>query len=148
MTENRKIKNATPTTVDGIEMKSKSEVMIYKALKAFGFEPKYEEETFVIWKGFYPKVKFYDLSKTRHNKLNAKKLMNVTYTPDFTFMYNGVKVIVEVKGFQNDIYPLKKKLFRGFLETLDYPVVYAEIYTKRQLNEFIQTLRNEYPIQN
>lgn len=146
MTDNRKIKNATPTTVDGIEMKSKSEVMVYKTLKSLGFTPEYEKETFIIWKGFRPEVKFYDISKARHNRLNNKKLIDVTYTPDFTFMHNGIKVIVEVKGFQNDVYPLKKKLFRGFLETLDYPVVYAEIYTKRQLNEFIETLKNEYPI--
>lgn len=148
MSENKKIKNATPTTIDGIEMKSKAEVMIYKALKSFGFTPKYEEETFVIWKGFKPTVKFYELDKTRHNKLNTKKLIDVTYTPDFTFVYNNVKVIVEVKGFQNDLYPVKKKLFRGFLETLDYPVVYAEIHTKRQLTEFINTLKNEYQIQD
>lgn len=146
MTENKKIKNATPTTVDGIEMKSKSEVMVYKALKEFGFSPEYEAKTFVIMEGFYPKVPFYDISRTRHNKLNKKKLLRVTYTPDFTFEYNGILIVIEVKGFQNDVYPLKKKLFRKHLETLDYPVIYAEIHTKRQLREFIQTLKDEYPI--
>ncbi len=147
MTENRRILNATPTTVDGIEMKSKAEVMIYKALKEFGFSPLYEEETFTYFKGFYPTVPFYDLSKTRHNKLNMKKLISMKYTPDFVFDYNGIKVIIEVKGWSNDQYPMRKKLFRAYLETLDYPVVYAEIHTKRQLKEFIQTLRNEYSVQ-
>jgi len=109
-----------------------------------GFSPQYEAETFTYWEGFKPTVKFYDLGPTRHNKLNMKKLISMKYTPDFVFTYNGVKVIIEAKGIENDQFPIRKKLFRAFLETLDYPVVYAEIYTKRQLKEFIDTLRDEY----
>lgn len=142
MTENRKIKNATPKTVDGIEMKSKAEVMTYETLKAYGFNPKYEEKTFVLEEGFRPTVRFYDLDKTRHLKLNMDKVRDITYTPDFVFMCNDIEVIVEVKGFQNDVYPVKKKLFRKHLETLDYPVIYVEIHSKRQLKEFIAELNS------
>lgn len=144
MSENRRIIGATPfTAFDGTPMRSKLETRIYKWLYDLGFEPRYEAETFTYWRGPRPTVPFYDLSKTRHNRLNMKKLVDMSYTPDFIFEYNGKKIIIEAKGFENDQFPLRKKLFRAYLETLNYPIIFAEIYTKRQLLEFIETLRNE-----
>ena len=140
---NRRILNAASIEYDGIEFKSKAEKMVYQTLKENGFSPVYENEKFHFFKGFYPKVPFYDLGKDRHLHLNKKKLLDITYTPDFTFWLNDTKIIIEVKGWANDIFPLKKKLFRAHLETLDYPVIYAEIHTKRQLLEFINIIRNE-----
>ena len=144
MSENRRIKNATPyVAFDGTQMRSKLETRVYKWLYDLGFEPKYEPETFTCWKGPRPTVPFYDLSKSRHNQLNMKKLVDMSYTPDFIFEYKGIKIIIEAKGFENDQFPIRKKLFRAYLETLDYPVIYAEIYIKRQLKEFIDKLNEE-----
>lgn len=140
---NRRVVNATPFTYDGIGFRSKTEVMVYKTLIENGFSPRYEEETFYYWEGFRPTVPFYDLGRDRHLHLNMKKLVGSRYTPDFTFWSGGFKIIIEVKGYANDIYPLKKKFFRAYLETLDYPVIFAEIYTKRQLLEFIEKIKNE-----
>lgn len=147
MSENRRIIGATPyIAFDGTQMRSKLETRVYKWLYDLGFEPQYESEVFTYWEGPRPVVPFYDLSKKRHNQLNMKKLVDMKYTPDFIFMYNGIKVIIEAKGIENDQFPIRKKLFRAYLETLDYPVIYAEIYTKRQLNEFITELRDKYEI--
>lgn len=147
MTENKKIVGATPDIAfDGTPMKSKLETNIYKWLYELGIKPKYESETFTYWNGPKPTVPFYDLSKTRHCYRNMKKLVNMKYTPDFIFYHGNIKVIVEAKGRENDQFPIRKKLFRAYLETLDYPVIYAEIYTKKQLKEFIETLNNEYQI--
>ena len=147
MTENKKIVGATPDIAfDGTPMKSKLETSIYKWLYELGIKPKYESETFTYWRGPKPTVPFYDLSKTRHCYKNMKKLVNMKYTPDFIFYHGNIKVIVEAKGRENDQFPIRKKLFRAYLETLDYPVIYAEIYTKKQLKEFIETLNNEYQI--
>jgi hypothetical protein len=144
MSENRRIRGATPfIAFDGTQMRSKLETRVYKWLYDLGLNPQYESETFTYWVGPRPTVPFYDLSKTRHNQLNMKKLVDMNYTPDFIFEYNGTKVIIEAKGIENDQFPIRKKLFRAYLETLDYPVVFAEIYTKRQLLEFINELRNE-----
>jgi hypothetical protein len=137
---NRRVLNATAIEYDGIKFKSKAEVMVYKTLVEKGFSPRYEEETFNFWEGLKPTVPFYDLGPERHLRLNMKKLIGTKYTPDFTFWSSGTKVIMEVKGWANDIYPLKKKMFRAYLETLDYPVVFVEIHTKRQLLEFINKL--------
>jgi hypothetical protein len=144
MSENRRIRGATPfIAFDGTQTRSKLETRVYKWLYDLGLNPQYESETFTYWVGPRPTVPFYDLSKTRHNQLNMKKLVDMNYTPDFIFEYNGTKVIIEAKGIENDQFPIRKKLFRAYLETLDYPVVFAEIYTKRQLLEFINELRNE-----
>lgn len=139
----QRIRNATPTIYNGIEFKSKIEVMVYRTLFENGFAPQYEAETFHYWEGFRPTVPCYELGKDRHLYLNKKKLIGIKYTPDFVFWHNGTKVIIEAKGKANDLYPLKKKLFRAYLETLDYPVIFAEIHTKRQLLEFINEIRNE-----
>jgi hypothetical protein len=145
MSENRRIIGATPyRAFDGTWMRSKLETRVYKWLYDLGFSPQYESETFITWVGPRPTVPFYDLSTTRHNQLNMKKLIDIKYTPDFIMMYKGIKVIIEAKGIENDQFPIRKKLFRAFLETVDYPVIYAEIYTKRQLNEFINELKNKY----
>lgn len=144
MSENRRILGATPyVAFDGTQMRSKLETRVYKWLYDLGLKPKYEAETFTYWKGPRPTVPFYDLSKTRHNQLNMKKLVDMSYTPDFTFEYNGIKIIIEAKGIENDQFPIRKKLFRAYLETLDYPVIFAEIYTRKQLLEFIDSIRNE-----
>ena len=140
---NRKVLNATHVEVDGIQMKSKIERTIYLALKELGITPQYEGETFVYWKDRKPKTLFYDRSSKRQLRLNMKKLISIKYTPDFVFMYDGIKVIIEVKGWENDSFPLRKKLFRGYLDTLPYPVVYAEIFTKKQLLEFMEVLQTK-----
>lgn len=61
--ENRKIINATPTKVGNIAFKSKLEASIYKALRAEGLNPKYEQYKFVIWEGFKPSIPFYERNK-------------------------------------------------------------------------------------
>lgn len=139
---NRRILNATPTVAsDGTEMKSKIEARMYETLLQLGFHPKYEEEVFVYWEGIKPTVPFYDMGKKRKLRLNMKKLVDMKYKPDFTFDYEGIKVIIEIKGWENDQFSIRKKLFRAYLETVQYPVIYAEIFTKKQLLEFIEHLK-------
>ena len=72
-----------------------------------------------------------------------KKLIDMKYTPDFVFEYKGIKVLIEVKGWANDQFAIRKKLFRAYLDSLDIKVVYAEIFTKRQLLEFIEELKTQ-----
>lgn len=140
---NRKIKNATQNKLDNIEFKSRLEAMIYKNLKEAGFEPQYESNKYIIWEGFNPVVPFYNKdTKTGLLKQDKKKLINITYTPDFTFMYKDLFVIIEGKGMENDVFPIKKKLFRKFLETWSIPVIYFEIYSKKQLMQAIEIIKN------
>lgn len=140
---NKKIKNATPLEYDGISFKSKLEVMAYKTLKENGFPVMYEPVKYILWQGFKPTVPFYDKDKvTRNLKLNEKKLIDITYTPDIVFPYKDRNIIMEIKGLENDVFPLKKKLFRAYLENNCSNSIYFEIYSKRQLLQAIEIIKN------
>lgn len=141
--ENKKIKNASPLKYDGISFKSKLEKMIYQTLKEQGFPVEYEPHKFVLWQGFRPTVPFYDKDKsTRMLKLENKKIIDITYTPDFVFTYKGFLVVIEAKGMENDRFYLKKKMFRKWLEDNHQKSIYFEIYTKKQLLQAINIIKD------
>ena len=48
--------------------------------------------------------------KTKGYVNNAYKVRDITYTPDFVDP-NG-KWIIEVKGYANDVFPLKMEMFK------------------------------------
>lgn len=93
---NKKIKNATPFKVDGIGFKSKLEAFTYESFKNAGIALDYEPEAFEL----IPSFLFGD-----------KKIRPMTYTPDFV----NSKFIIECKGFGNDVWPVKEKLFKWYL---------------------------------
>lgn len=145
MSANKKVVNTKQEKVGEIQFKSRLEAMMYKILIESGFKPLYEPKKFVIMEGFSPTVLFYDRNKSKQLINNSKKVMDITYTPDFIFQYNNINYIVEAKGFENDVFPVKKKLFRKWLEEHqeDYPSIYCEVYTKKQLLEIIKKIKNE-----
>lgn len=143
---NRKIINATPMKVGKIQFKSTTEARVYKTLKESGFDPKYEPVTFTIWKGFYPTVPFLTKDKKGNLVPGGTKLQSMHYTPDFIMKYKGYTVIVEVKGFENDVFPYKFKIFRKYMETHSRggKVILAMIYSKKmalQLADYLKTLK-------
>lgn len=140
--ENKKIKNASPLEYDGISFKSKLEKMTYQTLKEAGFPVEYEPKKFIIWEGFKPTVPFYNKdNNTRMLKLDNKKIINVSYSPDFIFYHNGYMVVIETKGFENNCFYLKKKMFRKWLEEHQPKSIFFEIYTKKQLLQAIDTIK-------
>ena len=143
---NHKVKNATPLEYNNIQFKSRLEVMIYKTLLQEEFNVKYEPTKYIIWEGFKPNVSFYNKDKkTRMLKLDNKRLIDITYTPDFVFEYKNTTVIIEAKGFENDTFPIKKKLFRKWLENQNSQgnkYIFFEIFTKRQLMQAIDIIKN------
>lgn len=142
--ENKKIKNATKTTESGIAFKSETEARIYKALVAEGFDPLYEKVTFTLSEKIRPTVPFFNRIKGLLG-LDMKPVQAITYTPDFTFEYNGILIVIEVKGFENDVFPVKRNLFRKHLETLNQPSMFFEVRTKKELLEALRIIRMESP---
>ena len=118
MIENKKIRNARESTFNGITFKSKLEESFYKTLMAAGLEPDYELTKFVLVEGFKPTVPFYNRNKSKVFRMDMTKVRDITYTPDFTILYNDTLFIIEAKGIENDTFPLKKKLFRRLLESI------------------------------
>lgn len=146
MTVNKKIRNAQESNYDGIKFKSKVEVMVYKTLLQQGFKPFYEPTKYPIWRGFKPEVPTYKPDKQGNLTLQNTKIIDITYTPDFLFMGpdNKTVIIMEVKGFQNDTYPMKEKMFRGYLEDLlhksNQSTMFFQVKNKKQVLEAISLI--------
>lgn len=144
--ENKKIRNARLIKFDGKKFKSASEVRIYKALKELNIDPNYEENTYVLSPKIRSSVPFYNRTDTKGFHLITEPISQITYTPDFTFTLNGIFVIIEVKGFENDVFPVKRNLFRKYLSKLSFPCMYFEIRSKKELLEAIRIIKMETPI--
>lgn len=157
MAGNKKIANATSVSLSGIKFKSKLERTVYTTLKENGFNPEYEIKTFVLIDSFIPKTPFYDKEtdkqfakrKEKEKSFTPRKLVlksgvvqSIKYTPDFYFNYKGINVYIEAKGFENNVFYIKKKLFIRLLDSMNVSSLYFEIYTKNQLLQAIDIIKN------
>lgn len=157
MEGNKKIRGATKTNSLGITFKSQLEKSLYKTLLELGFNPKYEPRTFVVWEGFTAITPFYDReTDTQRDKRDSKSskilvekshiVQPIRYTPDIYFEYKGIDVWIEAKGIENDVFYIKKKLFRKYLDevlsTTGKKSLYFEVYTKKQLLQAIDIVKS------
>src|SRR5574344_1092283 len=141
--ENKKIKNARKTDFQGIEFKSSLEKTIYNTLIEQGITPAYEGVTYNLSDAVKPTQAFYVRSSSFGYHYEMKPISKITYTPDFTFELNGIFVIIEAKGFENDVYYLKKNLFRKLIEKWDNPTMFFEVRTKKELLQSLDIVRME-----
>lgn len=146
MNKNKKVKNTKAQTYDGINFRSRLETTCYKELISAGFKPKYEEKRFVLMDGFsLDKVIFYTPYRRKYQQY-PRKLLHITYTPDFSFEYKGYMVLIDTKGFPNETYPMKKKMFLKKLEekslesNLKY--IFFEPHNKRQILKTIKIIKS------
>ena len=115
-TANRKIKNAQCLDVDGQSFRSKLEVYCYQRLKEENIEFQYESTKFYL----LPDFKYTNSSVESYNKKGVwelgektKNVRGISYNPDFINLKDGW--IIECKGYPNDSWPLKWKLFKYLL---------------------------------
>ena len=132
--------NSTHVFYDNIEFKSIFEFDVYKFLVENGLCPKYEPQTFVLWHGGKTVTPFYN-AKTKHLRHYKADLDDISYTPDFVFEYEGKQVFVEAKGFENDSFPIRKKMFRKYLDENIENALFFEVRSILQLNDMIEILR-------
>lgn len=98
---NSKVKNATKTTVDGIVFDSKLEAGMYSLLKGAHIEFEHQK-IFVLQNKF---------------KYNGEAIREIKSIVDFWLPeYN---MIIDTKGYANDVSPLKYKLLKKVLSDLD-----------------------------
>jgi len=125
---NKKVRNATAKVYKGIKFRSKLELFSYIKLEEAGIKALYEETRFTLMEGFIFDSSSIEPSTRALTKGqfidNTYKIRNITYTPDFVDP-NG-KWIIEVKGFANDVFPLKWKLIKKHLQDSgeDIPILY------------------------
>lgn len=132
-----------PIIFEDIQFKSQLEVRLYKTLIKLYKNVEYESKTFEL----VPTIRCYNIpfynriGKTF--KQDTRPLRSITYTPDFSFVHNGITVYVEAKGMENDVFPYKRQLFRRFLENLNKPVMYFEVRTVKEIMEMDKILQKE-----
>lgn len=123
---NVKVKNATKVEVDGIKFRSKLEAKAYERLKSEGFCFEYEAVTYTIIEKF---------------EYLGEKVRPITITPDF--IDADKRIIIEVKGFANDAFPLRWKLLKRHLciNNLDFRLYVVR--NAKELELLINDLKKE-----
>ena len=156
MSSNKKILNATQSTLNGIKFKSQLEKSVYTTLSQLGLYPEYEPKQFLLWEGFTPITPYYDKESDRQREkrnphspkiltLKNGRFVGIRYKPDFYFRFKDLDIYIEAKGKENDVFYIKKKLFIKYLDDLYIKTgqrsMYFEVYTKRQLLQAIEIIK-------
>ena len=117
-----KIRKATPNEYNGIKFKSKLETYTYKKLKESKIKAEYETQRYELLPAF---------------TFGDKKYRAITYKPDFV----GDKFIIECKGYPNDTWALREKLFNYYLYTHEPNTAFYVVHTQKQVDELISKLK-------
>lgn len=155
-TDNRKVKNAKKLNINGLEFKSLLEAYVYNQLIEAGINNfGYESHHFPLMQGF----EFNNFSiehfnrKDRKSKAKLKyyenvtnKIRPITYVPDFVCINEDTKEgwIIEAKGYPNDSFPLKWKLFKKFLVDNGYNVSLYKPNNQENVRKTINIIKNKY----
>lgn len=135
-TRSTRVRNARSKEIDGIKFRSLLEAFCYRKLKEAGIKQEYETKKFVLLEGFhYNAERYEDNGKTGYNDKKAHKVRDITYTPDFVDP-NG-KWIIECKGYANERFPLKWKMFMKQLNEMDDPPI---LFVPRNQNQILETI--------
>ena len=156
MSSNKKILNATQSTLNGIKFKSQLEKSVYTTLSQLGLHPEYEPKQFLLWEGFTPITPYYDKETDRQREkrnphssrmltLKNSRFVGRRYKPDFYVRFKDLDIYIEAKGKENDVFYIKKKLFIKYLDDLYKKTgqrsMYFEVYTKKQLLQAIEIIK-------
>ena len=118
----RQARDGTPNIFDGIKFKSKLETNTYRAMKEAGIIAKYEPESFTILPAF---------------SFMGAKIRAITYKPDFIY----ANYIIECKGFGNDAWPIREKLFKYYLHSTASDYKYYVVRNMKEVLEVIQEIK-------
>lgn len=123
MAENKKIKGATVTKIGNITFRSKLEAKVAKTLEDNNISYQYENTKLML----LPSILY-----------NNKLYRSVHYTPDFICG----DFIIEVKGYPNDVWPLKKKIIINHLVNTNSNYKFREVKNLKELNEVIKEIKD------
>ena len=122
---NKKIKNAQPNIYDNIKFRSKLETYTYKKLKEAQINAEYEQHRFELLPAF---------------TFLGKKIRPITYLPDFV----GNNFIIECKGFGNDTWPIREKLFKYKLFITNDTRQFYIVKNQKEVDNCINQIKNDY----
>lgn len=100
---------------------------------------KYEPKTYEVLKGFRFPLKCYERQGNGKGDMvdrGQKKVLGIKYTPDFI----GEGFIIETKGFANETFPMRWKLFKHLLTEEGVNVEDLVIYKPQKISECEQVI--------
>ena len=136
--QNKKVRNATAKVYKGIKFRSKLELFTSSKLEDAGIDALYEKKKYVLQEGFRYSATVYEPHKTKGYIPTTTKIRDITYTPDFVDPHG--RWIIEVKGFANDVFPIKWKMFKNYLMQQDDPPVLFLPRNQKQVLETIELI--------
>ena len=142
----RQITQSKKTKIDGIEFQSKLESHMYLLLKANKIPAGYESTKFTIIEGFDCNFSSYEKTPTKkylHDRGN-KKVLPITYTPDFVDSQTPPRFIIECKGNPNGRFPMVWKLFKRQLHLTGWAPDLFVPRTQKDCQEVINIIKEKY----
>lgn len=133
--------NNKETVVDGVKVKSELEAYMYKLLKEEGMEFGYESKRYTLVEPFTYKGETWEKSKTQKDLSNKKVSRAITYTPDF--VDKKERWIIETKGWENESFPLRWKLFKRKMNTMKEPPLIFKPNNKQNCEQVILILKGK-----
>jgi len=124
---------------DGITFASGLEKYMYIALKKAKIKAKYEGRTYTIQSGFEFNMDSYERQsngKGEFKNRGNKKILPIKYTPDFI----GDGFIIECKGRANESFPMRWKLFKGYINTVQPYVTLYKPQNQKECDQVIELI--------
>ena len=115
-------RGGTKIEYDGIKFRSKLEAYCYKKLKEANIYAEYEQHRYTLLPSF---------------KFDNKTIRTITYLPDFV----GKDFVIECKGYANESFPLREKLFKYYLTKNEPHMQYFLVKTQKQIDALIDKLK-------
>lgn len=114
---NMKVQGATKVTYMGIEFKSKLEFYMYKLLEESSLNFAYEKKSFKYLESIDLNFASYENCKGKGYIKVSNKIRSASYKPDFIVETDTHYYIIETKGFKTDIFQLRFKCFKHYLNS-------------------------------
>lgn len=115
-------RGGTKIEYDSIKFRSKLEAYCYKKLKEANIYAEYEQHRYTLLPSF---------------KFDDKTIRAITYLPDFV----GKNFVIECKGYANESFPLREKLFKYYLTKNEPHMQYFLVKTQKQIDALIDKLK-------
>lgn len=132
-----RVRNVKPKQVDGINFRSTLEAFCYRKLKDGSIPADYEKHKYLLLEGFhYTEARFEDNGKTGYIDRTEQKVRDITYTPDFVDPKG--RWIIECKGYANERFPMKWKMFMKHLIDTGQPL--PKLFVPRNQSQVLKTI--------
>lgn len=139
---NKKVRNATIVSYEGITFRSRMELYCYKKLKENNISFEYEGATFELIPSFEFTNDSYELFKKKKERYFGPQRHHIratTYTPDFV----GKGWVIETKGNPNDAFPIKWKMFKKYLLDNKKDIDLYMPRNQKQVDEVIEIIKRK-----